>query len=1014
MSDRSSIAIIGLACRLPGASDPNAFWRLLREGASAIADVPDGRWQDTPGAEPLPPGARRGGFLESVDRFDADFFGISPLEAAATDPQQRLMLELCWEAFEDSAVVPAALRDTPTGVFVGAIADDYAELMRALGAERDARHALTGLHRGMIANRVSYALGLRGPSLTVDTGQSSSLVAVHLACESLRRGESELALAGGVHLNLTSAGALRAARFGALSPDGHCYAFDARANGYVRGEGGAVVVLKPLAAALADGDPVHCVIRGSAVNNDGGGDGLTAPHQPAQEEVLRLACRRAGIRRADVAYVELHGTGTPLGDRVEAAALGAVLGAARPAGAPLAVGSAKTNIGHLEGAAGVVGLVKAALGIAHGELPPSLNFESPAPEVPLERLRLRVQRELGSWPVAGAPRVAGINSFGLGGTNCHVVVSAPPAAVGGRVAGGRASAQGVDSGQAARAAGAKATTPTVDEGAGPLGGGARAWVLAGRTEAALRAQAARLARHLEERPELGAADVAHALAVSRSAFEHRAVVLGRNRDELLEGVRALAAGRPAPGVVEGRVSAAAAAAARGDGGREHHDGGVAEAGVVFVFPGQGTQWRGMALELLDASPVFARSIDACANALAPHVEWSLRDALCGVDGLPGLERIEVVQPVLFAVMVSLAELWRACGVRPAAVVGHSQGEIAAACVAGGLSLQDAARVVALRSQLLSRLAGQGGVASLGAPLERVRDLLARWDGRIAVGGVNGPRAVGVVGELPALGELVELCAAESIPARIVAATVASHSPAVEPLRDDLLEALAEIAPRPGTAAFYSTVTAGSIDTVQLGPEYWYRNMRQPIRFEAVVRALLAEGAAALVEVSPHPVLTVGMQETVDVFAAGDGDEYEHGEQALVHATLRRGQGGTRRFLEALAETWVHGLPVDWGAILARPGVRRVELPTYAFQRKRHWLAPSERAAAPVAPQIAAAIVESSAGAPVESSAGAPAESSMGASGEALTESPPAHGLRGLHSSERGRIVLELVRSHTAA
>jgi acyl transferase domain-containing protein len=549
-----AIAIVGISCRLPGAADPRAFWRLLREGESAISEAPPDRWEAWQSAsDELAPGARFGGFLEHVDRFDPAFFRISPREAAAIDPRQRLALELCWEALEDCAVVPADLRDSHTGVFVGAIADDYADLLHARGAEAVTRHALTGLHRGLIANRVSYTLGLRGPSLTVDTGQSSSLVAVHLACESLRRGESSVALAGGVHLNLSPASALAASRFGGLSPDGRCFTFDARASGYVRGEGGGVVVLKPLSAALADGDPVYCVLHGSAVNNDGGGDGLTAPNQAAQEELLRLAYRRAGVRRSDVQYVELHGTGTPLGDRVEAGALGAVLGAGRSAGDPLAVGSAKTNVGHLEGAAGIVGLLKVALCIEHGELPPSLNFERPAPDLPLEELRLQVQRDLSAWPgeeVDGErPRLAGVSSFGVGGTNCHVVVGAGTEATPGRGRPGTA----------------------VAEGAGPLGAGALAWVVSGRGHVALRDQARRLVEHLDTHPGLDAGDVARALALHRTSFDQRAVVLGEDLRKLSDGVRALAEGAPAPNVLEGE------AAARGGGG------------VVFVFPGQGSQ-----------------------------------------------------------------------------------------------------------------------------------------------------------------------------------------------------------------------------------------------------------------------------------------------------------------------------------------------------------------------------------------------------------------------------------------
>ncbi|CAA9213207.1 MAG: Modular polyketide synthase, partial [uncultured Corynebacteriales bacterium] len=441
------VAVVGLACRLPGAPDPAAFWRLLREGGDAVTAFP----ADRDGTDATP-----GGFLDRVDAFDADFFGISPREAAATDPQQRLVLELGWEALEDAAIRPDRLAGSRAGVFVGAIWDDYADLLRRHAAVT--RHTMTGSHRGMIANRLSYALGLTGPSLTVDTAQSSGLVAVHLACESLRSGECELALAGGVNLILTARSTdLASARFGGLSPAGRCHTFDARADGFVRGEGGVVLALKPLRAALRDGDPVHCVIAGSAVNNDGATDGLTAPSPAAQRAVLRAAYGRAGVDPADVRYVELHGTGTRVGDPVEAAALGAVLGAGRPADAPLLVGSAKTNVGHLEGAAGAVGLLKAALSVEHGRIPASLHFTRPHPGIPLAELGLRVVGELTDWPRPDRRRVAGVSSFGMGGTNCHLVLTAAPA-------------------------GAPAPAPAPDATGGPV-----LWPIGGRGAAGLRA-----------------------------------------------------------------------------------------------------------------------------------------------------------------------------------------------------------------------------------------------------------------------------------------------------------------------------------------------------------------------------------------------------------------------------------------------------------------------------------------------------------------------------------------------
>ncbi len=931
LRDGSAIALVGISCRVPGADGPDAFWQLLREGVSSISRVPPDRWD----AErllmqvgELAQGARYGGFLDEIDRFDCSFFGISPREAAAMDPQQRLMLELCWEACEDARVVPGALAGSQTGVFVGAISSDYADLLHEQGAAALTRHTATGLQRGMIANRVSYALGLRGPSLMVDTGQSSSLVAVHLACESLRKGESKLALACGVHLNISAADALRASSFGGLSPDGRCYAFDARANGYVRGEGGGVVVLKPLSDALACADPIYCVIRATAVNNDGGGDGLTAPSQAAQEEVLRLAYRRAGVKRSDVCYVELHGTGTILGDRVEAAALGAVLGSTRPADRPLPVGSVKTNLGHLEGAAGIVGLLKAVLCMSHREIAPSLNFQQPSPDVPLPELGLCVQQALGTWPDADRPLLAGVSSFGLGGTNCHVVLGEPLSTELTHLSG----VDGItvnDEAQptALRTVGNHRTSHTdaarLDARlersfqaptGGPLGEGVLAWVVSGRDDSALRAQAQRLAEHLERNADLAPDTVGYSLVTGRTAFEHRAVVLGANREELLDGLRALAHGHPTASVVQGVASQMGERA-------------------VLVFAGQGSQWEGMALDLLDSSPVFAEWMRACGEAIREHADWSLEDVLRGSPGAPGLDRIDVVQPVLFAVMVSLAGLWRTCGLCPAAVVGHSQGEVAAAFVAGALSLRDAARIVTLRSKVgAASLLGRGSMAWIGLPVDVVEARCERWEGRISIAAVNAPSSVVVSGESDAVAGLLEECVAAGIRARAIPAGFgAGHSSQVELIREELMTSLACVEPCVGDMAFYSTVIAAPLDHTRLDVEYWYRNAREPVRFADTIRVLLDDGYRAFLEISPHAVLTAAVGDTVEA-AVGEQND------VLIASSLRRGDGGRERFLRSLATLWVSGIELDWATVLAYAPPPPVQLPTYAFQRERHWLA----------------------------------------------------------------------------
>ncbi len=661
MSPQDAIAIVGVACRLPQAPDRAALWRLLRDEVDAISAFPAARlgtWAGDPG------GLAPAGFIDGVADFDADLFGVSPREAVAMDPQQRLALELAFEGLEDAGQDLARWRDGPVGVFVGMMYGDYADVLSAAGEEAG-QHTLAGLVRSIAANRISHHFGFHGPSLVVDTGQSSSLVAVHMACESLRSGESQLALAAGVNLILSPLSMLRAQGIGALSPEGRAYVFDARANGFVRGEGGVVAVLKRLEDAIADGDRVHGVISASAVSSGTGASGITAPSADAQERVLRAALARAQIDPGEVGYVELHGTGTRAGDPVEATALGRVYGPGRAAEDALAVGSVKTNIGHLEGAAGIAGLLKALLCVQRQELVASLNFEQPNPDIALDELRLRVVQEREPWP-DGAGRVAGVSSFGMGGTNCHLLLSAAPErSAPGRAAGGGARAEGV--------------VP---------------WVLSGHDEAALRAQAGRLHEHVEAHPDLDPADVGWSLATTRARLDRRGVVVGGDRATLLGRLGALARGEPADNVALGT-------APRG-----------ALRPLAFVFPGQGSQWPRMAMALWETSPVFAASIEACAEALAPFIDWSLEDVLRDRPGTPPLEQVDVVQPVMFAMAVSLAAQWRSYGVEPSFVVGHSQGEVAAAYVAGALSLPDAARVAAMRGRTARALDGRGGMASV--------------------------------------------------------------------------------------------------------------------------------------------------------------------------------------------------------------------------------------------------------------------------------------------------------------
>nr|BAW35614.1 modular polyketide synthase [Streptomyces sp. RK95-74] len=882
-ADDEPIAIVAMSCRFPGGvRTPEELWQLLDAGGDALSEFPGDRGWDIDSLYNPDPDAqgtsytREGGFLTGAAEFDPAFFGISPREAMAMDPQQRLLLETSWEAFERAGIDPATLHGSPSGVFVGTNGSDYSILMRDT-TEGYEGHLATGSAASVVSGRLSYTFGLEGPAVTVDTACSASLVALHLAVQALRQGECSLALAGGVTVMATPGTFIEFSRQRGLSSDGRSKVFSSDADGFSPAEGVGMLLVERLSDARRHGHPVLAVVRGSAINQDGASNGLTAPNGPSQQRVIRQALANARLSASEVDVVEAHGTGTTLGDPIEAQALLATYGQDRPEGQPLLLGSIKSNIGHAQAAAGVAGVMKLVLALRHGVLPESLHILEPTPHVDWTAGDIELLTEAREWPRTDRPRRAAVSSFGFSGTNAHTILEQAPAEE-------RDETEPV--------------TRRLD---------ALPWVVSGKNEAGLRAQAAKLLAHLDADPDLNPLDIGHSLATTRAAFDQRAVLVGGDREDYVRGLDALARGQVLPNLVQGASIGGKAA---------------------FVFPGQGSQWVGMAVGLLDASPVFSARIDECADALAEFTDWSLVDVLRGAEDAPSLERVDVVQPVLFSVMVSLAELWRSLGVRPSAVVGHSQGEIAAACVAGILSLRDAARVVALRSQAIGRvLAGKGGMVSVALPVSEVRERIAPWgEERISVAAVNGPSAVVVSGEPTALDELVASCEADEVRARRVPVDYASHSAQVELLRDELLDLLAPVQPQTAQVPFLSTVTGEWADGSELDAEYWFTNLRRTVELEGAVRRLLDEGMSVFIESSAHPVLAMGVQETAE----------DAGREAAAIGSLRRDEGGLDRFWTSLGEAWTRGVDVDWGAVFDGTGAARVELPTYAFQHQSYW------------------------------------------------------------------------------
>jgi len=880
---REPIAVIGMGCRLPGGVDgPDAFWELLKAGRDAVGEVHASRWDSERYYDPDydAPGkivTRQGGFLGDVRDCDPQFFGISPREAASVDPQQHLLLEVCWEALEHAGLVPAALEGSRTGVFVGLCNQDYSVLlMNRDQAEIDA-YMTTGMAHSVAAGRLAYTFGWQGPCLAVDTACSSSLVSVHLACQSLRARECDLAVAGGVNLILCPETSINFSKNRMLSPDGRCKAFDASADGFGRGEGCGLIVLKRLSDVVPGRDRVLALIRGSATNQDGASSGLTVPNGPAQQTVIRDALDNGGISPAQVGYVEAHGTGTALGDPIEISALNAVFGPSRQPGRPLLVGSVKTNLGHLEGAAGVSGLIKAVLALMHGEIPPHLHFHTPSPHIPWDGMPIAVAAQGTAWPAGQEPRRAGVSSFGFSGTNAHVVLEeAPPAP---------------DASKAAAEAPER-----------PL----HLLTLSARSDAALAALAGRYAARLARLGAAPLADICHSAHTTRALFEHRLVAVAADAEAMRARLEQCAAGVEDRGVVKGRVPEAEAPR------------------LAWLFTGQGSQYAGMGAELCRTQPVFRAAVDDCARVLDPLLGRPLLALLC--EDSPDLDETAFTQPALFAVEYALAQLWLSWGVRPDAVAGHSVGEYVAACVAGVFSLEDGLRLIAERGRLMQTLPKNGAMLAVFAGRERVEQALAALgaDAALGIAAVNGGAETVVSGERGAVRTLAEELAGAGVQSRDLAVSHAFHSALMEPMLADFERAVRGAALSAPRIRLVSNLTGGLVAGDVADPAYWVRHVRQPVLFAAGIDALRQEGVTAFLEIGPHPVLSRLVLAEAPA-AAG-----------FCFASLRKNRPAWEMLLESLGGLHLAGVAIDWAGFDRPYARRRVDLPTYPFQRRRHW------------------------------------------------------------------------------
>ena len=895
------IAVVGIGCRFPGAANsPEQFWNLLCEGRDAITEIPPQRWNiDTfyapEAGTPGKTNSRWGGFIDGLDEFDADFFRISPREAIGMDPQQRHLLEVSWEALEDAGQTLATLRGSSAGVFIGLSSLDYSFLEQGfVDLSRIDTYANTGGAMSIAANRISYIFDLRGPSVAVDTACSSSLVAVHMACESIWNGECSLALAGGANALIKVEPFIGFSQLHMLSGDGRCKAFDASGDGFVRAEGAGVIVLKPYSQAVRDGDQIYATILSSVVNQDGRTNGLTVPNRVSQEALVRTACQRRGIAPADIQYLKAHGTGTPVGDPIEVQAMGSVLSENRDDANACRMGSVKTNIGHLEPASGIAGLIKVALALKHGWLPPNPHFKTPNPNIPFAELKMQVQQSLEPWPKRHGRALAGVNSFGFGGTNAHVIMAGLPE-------------QPVSAPQVTLPTNGKHTVQ-LSESSRPSQT-ARLVPLSATNPRALRAVASSYVQTLPAKSAIDFDNLCWTAAQRKTHHDYRLAIVASSASELAERLQSY---------IDSGTAQAGVAVGRREAGREPS--------LAFVYSGQGPQWWGMGRQLLESNAIFRNVIEDCDALMRRWAPWSLLEELQRDEASSRIESTAIAQPAIFAVQVALTRLWQSWGIEPQVVVGHSVGEVAAAYAAGVLSLEDAARVIVERGRCMELIPpGLGKMLAVGLGLDEAQELIQPMDGAVSIAAINSAKSITLSGEPEPLQAIADELERRDVFHRFLAVRYAFHSRQVEPIRDELLVSLNDLAPRQSSIPLFSTVTGEVATGADWGADYWWDNVRCPVRFGQAIAGLLERSHDVFLEISPHPVLARSIVEVA----------LERDKKTTILHSVRRQQDERESLLGNLGSLSTLGFSVNWDEF-APAGGRFVRLPSYPWQHESYW------------------------------------------------------------------------------